>query len=265
VRGGPFLIRIEGIRHGYDGEDVLRGLSFTIGPGEKVVLLGANGSGKTTLLRILDGLIFPAAGRYRYRGEPVTPARLKERAFARRFRREVVLLFQEPDAMIFNPTVYDEIAFGPRQFGVASPDLDARVRRWAEELGVSPLLDRRPFDLSRGEKQRVCLAALLVLEPALLLLDEPTAGLDPRSTGWLVDFLGALEATVVTTTHNLSIAGELGDRTILLSESHEAIYDGPVDALLADRERLLAANLLHTHRHRHDGLEHGHFHTHDWE
>lgn len=253
------------MHHHYDGEEVLRDLSFTIEPGEKVVLLGANGSGKTTLLRILDGLIFPAAGHYCYRGEPVTPARLKDRGFARRFRREVALLFQEPASMIFNPTVYDEVAFGPRQFESGAEAIDRRVRHWAEQLGVSALLDRRPFDLSRGEKQRVCLAALLVLEPTLLLLDEPAAGLDPRSTGWLVDFLGGIEATVVTTTHNLSIAGELGERTILLSESHEAIYDGPVDALLADRDLLLAANMLHTHRHRHDGLEHGHFHTHDWE
>jgi cobalt/nickel transport system ATP-binding protein len=257
------LIRIEGVGHRYDGRRVLRDISFAIGPGEKVVLLGCNGSGKTTLLRILDGLIFPSEGRYLYREEPVTRAGLREPAFGRRFRREVVLLFQEPESMIFNPTVYDEIAFGPRRLGV--DDVDARVRRWAGELGVSHLLDRKPFHLSRGEKQRVCLASLLVLRPAVLLLDEPTAGLDPRSTGWLVDFLQGLDATVVTTTHNLSIAAELGERTILLSEGHEVVYDGGIDRLLDDRDRLMAANLLHTHRHRHGGLEHGHFHTHDWE
>jgi len=242
---------------------VLSEVSFEIGPGEKVVLLGVNGSGKTTLLKILNGLIFPSSGFYHYRGREIRRSTFKDGPFNLKFRQEVVLLFQNPDTMIFNPTVFDELAFGPRQVGME--DVDERVKHWADLLDISRHLDRPPFDLSNGEKQRVCLASLLCLEPRLLLLDEPTASLDPRSTGWLVDFLGELDVTILVTTHNISMASELGERTLVLSEGHELIYDGAIDPFLGDREKLLAANLLHTHRHRHGDLEHGHFHIHDWE
>jgi cobalt/nickel transport system ATP-binding protein len=239
---------------------VLDGVTFEISRGEKVVLLGANGSGKTTLLRILDGLLFPDRGRYRFAGKPVTREGLSERDFCRWFRKSVGFLFQNPDAMLFSPSVAEEIAFGPMQFG-----LDARVSHWAEVFALGPLLQKVPTGLSGGEKQKVCLAALLAVEPEVLLLDEPTANLDPRSTGWLVDFLQELPITTLVTTHNLSLARELGERTLLLSEGHRLIYDGPLDALLDDREKLLQANLVHTHRHRHQGLEHRHYHSHDWD
>jgi cobalt/nickel transport system ATP-binding protein len=178
----------------------------------------------------------------------------------RDFRRRVVFLFQNPDAMVFNPTVYDEIAYGVRQLGL--DDTDDRVLRWARELGVAAFLDRPPFQLSGGEKQRVCLAALLALEPELMLLDEPTARLDPRSTGWLIDFLYDLDVTTLVTTHNLSLASELGERTLVLSESHELIYDGGLEPFLKDMDLLIRANLVHRHKHG-DNLGRG-FHTHDW-
>lgn len=258
------MIRVEGIGHCFaDGERVLEGVSFRIEPGEKVLLLGANGTGKSTLLRVLGGLVAPTAGEYRYDGRAVTPAALRNRDFGRRFRREVALLFQHPDTMIFNPTVYEEIAFGPRQLGL--PDLDRRVGHWAEVFGLTPHLERAPFTLSGGEKQKVCLAALLALEPRLLLLDEPTAHLDPRSVGWLVDFLYDLEVTLVVATHNLSLAPELGERALVLGEDHRLLYDGDLARLLDTPQQLVAANLVHTHRHRHGSLEHRHFHAHDWD
>jgi len=258
------LIKAVQLNHSFEnGRKILSNVSFEINPGEKVVLLGVNGCGKTTLLQILNGLIFPSSGSYHYKGTEVTRSAFRDNQFNYTFRREVVLLFQNPEAMIFNPTVYDELAFGPRQFGMQ--DVDGRVRHWADVLNVSTLLDRPPFDLSSGEKQRVCLASLLCLEPELLLLDEPAASLDPRSTGWLVDFLSELEVAILVTTHNISMAGELGERTLVLSEDHEIIYDGSIESFLEDREKLLGANLLHTHRHRHGDLEHGHYHIHDWE
>ena len=110
-----------------------------------------------------------------------------------------------------------------------------------------------------------CLAALLALEPRVLLLDEPVAALDPRSTGWLVDFLAALPVTLLTTTHNLSLAPELGSRALVLGEDHRLIHDGPVQALLGNMALLAAANLVHTHRHRHGSVEHRHNHVHDWQ
>jgi cobalt/nickel transport system ATP-binding protein len=258
------MIDVAKICHTYEGGDVvLNDVSFRLNKGEKTVLLGTNGCGKTTLLRILDGLIVPSSGEYRYKGRPVTRDGLRDGPFHRTFRREVALLFQNPDAMLFNPTVFDEIAFGPRQ--LEYDDVAGRVRRWAEEFDLTRLLERPPFELSRGEKQKLCLAALLAVEPELLLLDEPTSNLDPRTTGWLVDYLRTLDATTLVTTHNLSLAGELGDRTLLLSERHEIVYDGPIGPLLGNMDKLIEANLVHAHRHKHDGLEHKHYHTHDWE
>jgi cobalt/nickel transport system ATP-binding protein len=258
------MIEIRGVGHAYEnGARVLDGVSFRIEKGEKVVLLGANGCGKTTLLKILDGLVFPSGGEYFHKGRPVTKRALKDDGLHRSFRREVALLFQNPDAMLFNPTVRDEIAFGPRQHGLG--DVEERVRKWSGDFGLERFLDRPPFELSRGEKQKLCLAALLAVEPELLLLDEPTANLDPRSTGWLVDYLQELDATTLVTTHNLSLAGELGERTLVLSEGHRLLYDGPLGPLAADRDLLIEANLVHVHKHRHVALEHRHFHTHDWE
>jgi cobalt/nickel transport system ATP-binding protein len=255
------MIELERVSYRYpESEPALKEVSLSVAKQEKVVLLGANGSGKTTLLRILNALIFPQEGSYRYGSEPVTKDRLRDRSWSRRFRREVVLLFQHPEAMLFNPTVYDEIAYGLRQLG--ADDLDGQVRRWAVRLGVEAHLKRPPFQLSGGEKQKVCLAALLALEPQVLLLDEPTANLDPRSTGWLVDFLQDLSVTSVATTHNLSLAGELGDRVLVLSEAHELIFDGRMEDLLGDEEKLLAANLVHSHRR--GGSRDKRLHLHDW-
>ena len=258
------MIRVDRVSYAYRRSgNALDGVSFDIRDGEKVVLIGSNGSGKTTLLRILDGLVFPSRGHVAYDGIELTPTTLRREPLATRFRREVVLLFQNPEAMIFNPSVYDEIAFGLRRGGFEA--VDETTRHWAETFGLTPHLDRPAFELSRGEMQRVCLAALLALDPRVLLLDEPTASLDPRSTGWLIDFLQDLDRTLVVTTHNLSMAHELGERTLVLSEGHRIVFDGAVKDLAGNTDVLLAANLVHTHRHRHGGVEHRHFHTHEWD
>lgn len=255
------MIELDGLSYAWpDGEPVIENLSLRIAPGEKLVLLGANGCGKSTLLKLLDGLVFPAAGHYRFQGKPVTRAALKDRDFARAFRSAVALLFQHPEAMLFNATVGEEIAYTPRQLGrTADPP------RWAAQLGLDSLLDKPPHALSGGEKQRVALACVLALEPALLLLDEPTASLDPRAAGWLVDYLLGTAQTAVVSTHNLSMAAELGFRCVVLGERGRILFDGPTAAALADIALMEAANLAHRHRHRHGGIEHAHPHTHDWE
>lgn len=258
------MIELDDIAFGWpDSADAFSGLNLRIEDGEKIVLLGANGCGKSTLLKLLNGLIAPRHGVYRFDGESVTPERLKERSRGRNFRQAVVLLFQHPEAMLFNPTVLDEIAYVPRRLGLA--DAEERARYWAGALGLGRLLDKAPFNLSGGEKQKLALAALLVLEPRVLLLDEPSASLDPRTSGWLIDFLQDSPATVIVSTHNLSMAAELGQRCLILGEDHRLAFDGSIHAALADLPLLEGANLAHRHRHRHAGQEHAHVHPHDWE
>jgi cobalt/nickel transport system ATP-binding protein len=246
-----------------EGGSVLNDLTLTLTPGEKLVLLGANGSGKSTLLKLLNGLLFATKGRMLFEGREVTTKAFRDRAWSRRFRQRCVLLFQHPEAMLFNPTVRDEILYGPRQLDLA--DVEQRLHRWAAELGIEGLLDLPPYRLSGGEKQKVALAALLALDPDLLLLDEPMANLDPRSSGWLIDHLLDTQATVVVSTHNLSMAAELGRRCVILDPQGRIRYDGAVDQALKDQALLDSANLVHRHRHRHGRLTHTHTHVHDWE
>jgi cobalt/nickel transport system ATP-binding protein len=248
-----------------DGRPVLRDLSFSVRDGERVVVLGVNGCGKTTLLKALDALIFPSGGSIRYDETPLHATALDDAAFRRRFRGEVGFLFQNVDAMLFNPTVADEIAFGPRQLG--QDDVEGRVARWAGTFGLTAVLSRPPFELSGGEKKRVALAALLAVEPRVLLLDEATANLDPAWAGRLVDLLGdRKELTVIAATHNLSIAEELGSRALLLASGRPGVlFDGSPSALLRNQGLLVQSGLAHLPRHVHDGADHAHFHVPDVE
>lgn len=258
------MLELDRVRFGWEAErPVIESLSLKIREGDKVVILGANGCGKSTLLKLMNGLVFPQAGSVGYRGQPVEKSALAGRGeFARRFRRECALLFQHPEAMLFNPTVRDEIAYGPRQ--LALDDIDARVARWAAALGLDGLLDQSPFLLSGGQKQKLALACLLAVEPQLLLLDEPSASLDPATVGWLIDTLLDSPVAVVAATHNLSLAAELGSRCLVLGPAGRLLYDGPVAVALGDLALLEEARLAHRHRHRHQGMAHAHVHVHDW-
>jgi cobalt/nickel transport system ATP-binding protein len=257
------LFALERLSMRMGDREVLSDLSFAVETGERVVLLGINGCGKSTLLKILDGLLTPTGGSVRYDGRVLDGQALGEAAFRRRFRSQVAFLFQNVDAMLFNPTVADEIAFGPRQLGLS--DVEDRVERYAKLFGAQDWLGRPPFELSGGEKKRVALAALLAVDPKVLLLDEPTAGLDPASSAYLVDYLGQRsDLTIVTSTHNLSVVGELGSRILLLPPRPGALlYDGSPDGVLDNQPLLIASGLAHRHTHQHDGAVHAHFHVHD--
>jgi len=245
------------------GQPLLRGIDLQVTTGEKIVLMGANGTGKSTLLKLLAGLVFAQQGHYRHAGTPVTQAQLRDRAWARGFRAGVGLLFQNPDAMLFNPSVRDEIGYGPTR--LALPDADERVRHWAEALRLTPLLDATPFTLSGGQKQRVALATVLAMQPRLLLLDEPAANLDPRSAGWLAEYLIDTPATVIVSTHSHDFAAEFAGRCIILGEDGGIAHDGPAHAALHDLDLLERTQLVyrHRHRHRHDDAPHAANHAHE--
>jgi cobalt/nickel transport system ATP-binding protein len=243
----------------------LDGLTLSIPAGTRVGLLGANGSGKSTLLRILDGLYFPEAGDVRFQGEPLTEARFESDEFAHHFRRRVGMVFQNPDVQLFNATVFDEVAFGPLQLRWAAAEVRARVMDALERFRLAHLRDRVPQRLSGGEKKRVALASVLVMDPEVLLLDEPTDALDPRSQSQLIDLLMGWadgSKSVITATHHLGILEEIADRCFVLDHGRLAADRTPAD-LLQDQELLDRTNLIHVHRHRHGGTQvHSHPHTH---
>ncbi len=209
---------------GYEEQTVFKGVNLEIKDGEKIVILGVNGSGKSSLLKVLNGLIFLSEGELSFDGKPITKSTLKDKQTNRLFRQSVGLCFQNTDAMLFNPTVYDEIAFGPRQLGF--DDIDARVRNYASLFGLTHLLETTPFKLSGGQKQKVALASVMAISPKVLLLDEPTSALDPRSVSHFLDIVASLDCSIITATHNLAIAPELGERVIIMGDSGKVIFDG---------------------------------------
>ncbi len=241
------MIELKGVSYRYKDREVLKDINLKVDEGDRVVLLGINGSGKTTLLKVLNALLFPQRGSYLYRGKEIRKESVRCKEFNKWFRREVVLLFQNPDVMLFNPTVYDEIAFGLRQLGMDEREIKEEVLFWSNKFGLHLYLERPPFELSGGEKQKLCLACLLALRPKVLLLDEPTANLDPKTVGWFIDLLYEINITSIISTHNLSLAPELGEKLIVLGENHTVVYQGKARDFLEDRGRLMEAGLLHKH------------------
>jgi cobalt/nickel transport system ATP-binding protein len=260
------IFRVSSVSYHYpDGRPGLEQASLSIAEHESLVILGANASGKSTLLRLLAGLAFPATGSIHAFDVRLSEAALRDGEFGRRFRQRVGLLFQEVEAMLFNPTVYDEIAFGPLQLDLPAEEVRRRVEEMIALLGLSDIAQQPPHALSGGEKKKVALAALLAVSPEVLLLDEPTAGLDPRFQRWFVETaveLRGLGKTLVTATHDLHIVPEIGDRVIVLGEDHRIAAAGPPSEILSNVELLLAVNLIHEHAHPHDGDVHLHPHAH---
>jgi cobalt/nickel transport system ATP-binding protein len=263
--GTMMLFEVDRLTYHYQRIAALNGLSLTIPEGSRVALLGANGSGKSTLLRLLDGLYFPESGSLRFRGETLTEGRFGDDRFAFEFRRQVGLVFQNPDVQLFNPTVFDEVAFGPLQLRWTKTEVRDRVSEILARLRITHLKDRIPHRLSGGEKKRVALASVLVLDPAVLLLDEPTAALDPRSQSQVIDLLvdwGGGAKTVITATHNLGDLEDIADRCYVL-DGGQLVAEGEPKEILSDRALLERTNLVHAHRHRHGTTEvHSHPHLH---
>ncbi|MCX7826868.1 MAG: energy-coupling factor ABC transporter ATP-binding protein, partial [Verrucomicrobiae bacterium] len=186
-------LELRDLRYRYsDGTEALRGVSFSLAEGECVGLIGPNGAGKSTLLLHLNGILperLGGAPSVFIWGEPLTESNLAS------MRRAVGLLFQDPDDQLFCPTVFEDVAFGPQQFGLADPDLAGRVHSALKQVGLSGFEKRVPMHLSHGEKRRVCLAGVLACEPRVLALDEPTSDLDPRGRRELMEVLRQIPAT----------------------------------------------------------------------
>ena len=214
------LIELKNIFFEYEaGEPVLTDLNLDIDEGSCLVVVGDNGSGKTTLFRILNGLSFPGKGSYVFDGQEISAAYLRDNAAAKRFHKRIGYLFQNTDTMLFNSRVYDEIAFGPRQMGLSDEETDARVMDCLRTFGIEDLREKVPYHLSGGQKKWVALAAVMALNPDVLVLDEPFAGLDRKKEEWLLDFLKELKAsgkTLIIATHKEDLLAEIADKKIEL-------------------------------------------------
>jgi cobalt/nickel transport system ATP-binding protein len=230
-------ISLEGVTFAYpDGRRALDGVDLHIHPGERVALLGPNGAGKTTLALHLNGILLPQQGKVAVAGIPVTREHFLE------VRRRVGIVFQDPDDQVFMPTVHEDVAFGPANLGLRGAALEERVEAALTAVGMQERRRRAPHHLSFGERRLVAIATVLAMEPEILVLDEPSANLDPAGRRELATVLRRLGLTMLVVTHDLPYALQLCDRAVVMSAGRIAA-DGPIAEILAD-EPLMAAHRL---------------------
>lgn len=211
----------------HDGHEALRTVSLTLQPGEKVALVGPNGAGKSTLMLHLNGILGEANGRVQVGGLAVTKANLP------RIRAAVGLVFQSPDDQLFSPTVFEDVAFGPLHMGFPEPEVRQRVADALQMVGMGDYAGRLSHHLSVGEKKRIAIATVLSMQPEILVLDEPSAGLDPRARRQLINLLRELPLTMLVSTHDMLMVRELFPRMVIMDEGR-IVADGPTDLLFDD-------------------------------
>ena len=260
------LLVVDDVHYRYlDRFVALDGVSLTVSRGEKVALLGANGCGKSTLLKILDGLLFPDAGTFRAFGADVTEnGPSKTSSSTAGFPLAGRLRVPE----LRRPGVLADGARGDRvraaQHGPRTrSEVEQRVDDTLALLSIEGLADRAPYQLSGGQKKRVAIASVLVMNPEVLIFDEPTAALDPRTQQWLVELIVELNRagkTIVLATHDLETLDALADRCVVFSEEHQLVAEGTPADVLADHALLRSVNLVHEHSHAHHNVFHSHEH-----
>jgi cobalt/nickel transport system ATP-binding protein len=229
-------IEVEKLSYSYpDGHIALREASLTIAPGEKVALVGPNGAGKSTLMLHLNGIL-QGQGNVRVCGLDVIKKNLGK------VRAAVGLVFQNPDDQLFSPTVFDDVAFGPIYQGLKKAEVEERVQHALNAVHMRDYAQRVSHHLSVGEKKRIAIATVMSMEPEILVLDEPSAGLDPRARRSLINLLRELPQTMLVSTHDLRLVHELFPRTVIMDDGR-IVADGPTDQLLND-EALLNAHGL---------------------
>jgi cobalt transport protein ATP-binding subunit len=228
----PDALTVRELAYAYpDGHQALYGINLNVAPGERVALLGPNGAGKTTFVLHLNGVLTAGHGSVHVGGLEVRKSSLAE------IRRRVGIVFQDPDDQLFMPTVAEDVAFGPANFGVRGRLLAQRVASALAAVDMAEHAQRSPLHLSEGQRRRVALATVLACQPDLLVLDEPSSNLDPLSRRELAEVLLRLGATMLIVTHDLPYALQLCPRAVIL-DSGVVVADGPTRELLADTERL---------------------------
>ena len=218
------MIRLENVCFAYEKEIALRYINLQVEKGDSLVIQGPNGCGKSTLIKLLNGIIYPTEGRYFYKDHEITEKSLKNSTFAKWFHQQLGYVFQNADTQLFCGSVEEEIAFGPIQMGLPEAEIKKRTQDCMRLFGIEHLKERPPYHLSGGEKRKVSLACILSMNPEVLILDEPLAGLDERTQELLLTFLKNFHQagkTLITITHNRELAENLGEKFAVMSEKHE--------------------------------------------
>lgn len=237
INGHEPVLHVHDLHYTYpDGHQALRGVTLHVERGEKVALVGPNGAGKSTLMLHFNGILQPQRGLVRVDGLPVEKRNLPT------IRARVGLVFQDPDDQLFSTSVFEDVAFGPLHMGYPADEVRRRVARALAMVGIPDFGPRMPHHLSVGERKRVAIATVLSMDPSILVLDEPTAGLDPRGRRGLINLLRDLPATMLVSTHDMRLVAELFPRTIVL-DGGVVVADGPTEAILADAVLLEAHGL----------------------
>jgi cobalt/nickel transport system ATP-binding protein len=227
-----------------DGTEALRGISFRLTHGEAMAIIGGNGAGKSTLLQHLNGYHLPQRGEVRIGEIPVKATTVTA------IRRSVGSVFQDADDQLFMPTVFDDVAFGPLNFGLPAADVEARATAALQRVGMEHLRQRPPYKLSAGEKRAVAIATVLAMTPDVLVMDEPSSNLDPRARRRLIELLRSFEHTRIIATHDLELVVEVCPRVIVLDHGL-IVAQGATRAILNDEPLMLAHGLERPHSLRH--------------
>lgn len=217
------IINLSHISYNYEEVSALNDISLEIYAGELIFFTGPNGCGKSTLFKLLNGLIFPTKGEYYFDNKKIDKNTLQDNIFAKNFHKRIGYIFQNPDVQLFNATVYDEIAFGPRQMNLNEEIIHQRINELLIYLNIQHLQDRPPYHLSGGEQKKVALAAILALNPDVLMIDEPLNGLDNKTRQWfkefLIDFIKA-NKTILISTHEQELLSLPHSRIIKFNDKH---------------------------------------------
>ncbi|MGI5891789.1 MAG: energy-coupling factor ABC transporter ATP-binding protein [Bacillota bacterium] len=219
-----------------EGYEAIKNISFVIHKGESVALIGANGAGKSTLLMLLVGVLFADQGEIKVDDILVTKKTLPT------IRQKLGMVFQDPDDQLFMTTVYDDVAFGPRNYGLGEQEVASRVQTALEMVGIAHLQDRAPFKLSGGEKRLAAMACILSMQPEVLLMDEPTSALDPKSRRTLINLLKDFRQTKIIASHDLDMVFEVCNRIIIIKEG-KIVADDRAAHILSDKQLLDSCGL----------------------
>lgn len=234
---GSHKLEIRNLKFSYDdGKAAVNNISFTINSGESVGIIGANGAGKSTLLMLLLGIFFPDKGEILVDDVPVTKKTLEV------IRKTLGMVFQDPDDQLFMTTVYDDVAFGPRNYKLSEIEVKERVEKALELVGILHLKDRAPFKLSGGEKRAAAIASVLSMQPEVLIMDEPTAALDPKARRRVIALLKSFQHTKIITSHDLDMVLETCERVIVMKEG-KIVADEKTKDILCNIELLDSCGL----------------------